>query len=142
MHARTNNTDNYYNIALEYGAKKGNAGVTYNELIFYLQDKQSIIADSTSFRKWFYKNFFCEDYNRTQLSKEKLTQIIFLQLTPGEEFDDKKCVITGAAHSKYLEYLEIKRALKKANITTYIVISIVALTIIIGTIKIIISFYE
>lgn len=127
---------NYFISALEYGSRQMITGVSCKEMFDYLKNSSQINESAlANFRGWFYnKGFFVTEYE-DDLRNKGWDQII----RPDDietRYDEYKGFIRGDAYFKYLEYIEVREALKNSRSSTKTAIAAIIISTIVGIIQI------
>ncbi|MES2484638.1 MAG: hypothetical protein V4581_01635 [Bacteroidota bacterium] len=81
--------------------------------------------------------FFCLETYKDNDYGHPLEIWAALSIPPEEKYDSFNSILTGEAYFKYLEYFEIREALKNSKQSTYIAIAAIAISIIVGIIPLI-----
>lgn len=105
---------NIYIAALEYGEERLEEGVTFKELIKYLESSHKIEgALLQSFRIWFFQNFYNErtfpGYSII-LQTTKSSKNSYREYGNEIRYDGIKCHLMTNGHFQYLEWVELNEA--------------------------------
>ena len=130
---------NQFIDTLEFGLLHQKDGISYNNMVLHLKSKGWENIDTPAFRRWFYKNFFCQQAYNDNRTDHPLNIWAILSVPIEPKYDNDKSVITGEAYFKYLEYISIKSAVENAKNSTLIAYCAIAITATIGIIQILIA---
>lgn len=108
--------ENIYITSLEIGKDRIEEGITYPELKAILTDKgfEFDEAFEWNFKFWFYSNFYCYQVFFMIQKDMGVTSKDGTLETEYKIAKNKKAFLTGDAHSKYIEYVELKEARETA----------------------------
>lgn len=133
---------NQFIDTLKFGLEHQKDGISYNEMVLHLKSKNWTKIDNPSFRRWFYKNFFCQQAYNDNKNEHPLNLWATLSIPIEPKYDNDKSVITGEAYFKYLEYIDVKSALENAASSTKIAYGAILITLIVGLIQIAIALFQ
>lgn len=113
-----------YMKTLEYGYLKSNEGISFDEVVKYLDVDISNVAFKVNFCIWFYTNFYNYNFESKIVGQSTATnpdfRITEKTIEKLSQYNDTKSYIKGDSINKYIDFLELKRTRKASRNATYL----------------------
>lgn len=105
---------NIYLLAMEKGIECMEQGITYKEMIQYLEsiNKKPKEQFANYFHVWFYRSFWCPTITQ-QLNN--LPHALMENQENLAKYDDSKAVLLADSYSQYLDFLKLQQARQDAK---------------------------
>ncbi len=116
--------DNIYIKALEIGVKNINYGITFEKIKEELYVERKSLMFKTSFRFWFYENFF-----HPEIPTSIHNQINGIPKDYPSHIDHQSSILTGKAYMDYLDYVALQEARQSAKFAKKIAFCSIGLTL-------------